>query len=335
MPDNDAPLRATPATERLLNLVIALVNARTPLTRRAIRTTVVGYMDAASDDAFERMFERDKDDLRRLGVPLIVIDSGGADDIGYRIDNDQYALDPIDLTPAELAVLGLAARTWEDKMLRADTSRALTKIAAAGDEFRADDEMLAFITPRVSPIGDAYGPLIDAITARRMVRFNYQAASTGEVTARRVYPYKIAARGGGWYLVGRDLDRDDLRVFRLSRLLGAVKATGEANAFDPPAFLDIDMALGDVGRDRVALVAVLPDRASALRLRARGVPDGLSAPGVPAGRDLIHVPYSSTWLLAQEIAGLGASAVVLEPPDLRETVISILEAASRLEASDA
>src|SRR5690606_36859074 len=89
--------------------------------------------DAPSPDAFERMFERDKDTLRELGIPIVTVDAGGhADEVGYRIDQDAYALPAVDLTPAELGVLALAAQFWQDKTLRTDISRALTKLRAAG-----------------------------------------------------------------------------------------------------------------------------------------------------------------------------------------------------------
>ncbi|MBL0888963.1 WYL domain-containing protein, partial [Myceligenerans sp. I2] len=119
--------------ERMLNLVIALVNTDVAMTRTQIRAAVAGYGDAASDDAFFRMFERDKDTLRSLGVPVATVGLGGhTDEVGYRIDQEAYALGQIDLTPAELGVLSLAAQFWADKALRTDMARALVKLRAAG-----------------------------------------------------------------------------------------------------------------------------------------------------------------------------------------------------------
>ncbi|WP_415803590.1 helix-turn-helix transcriptional regulator, partial [Isoptericola cucumis] len=124
-----APARGTPPAERLLNLVIALVNTSAAMTKQQVRAGVAGYGDAPSTEAFERMFERDKDTLRALGIPIVTVDAGGhSDDVGYRIDNDAYALGPVDLTPAELGVVALAAQLWSDKTLRTDMSRAMTKL---------------------------------------------------------------------------------------------------------------------------------------------------------------------------------------------------------------
>src|SRR5690606_2515548 len=114
----------TPPAARLLNLVIALMNTPVRMTKEEIRTSVAGYDEAASAEAFERMFERDKDSLREMGVPIITVETGShATETGYRVDKDAYALAEIDLTPAELGVLSLAAQFWQDSALQVDTSR--------------------------------------------------------------------------------------------------------------------------------------------------------------------------------------------------------------------
>ncbi len=339
------PNSSVPPAERLLNLVIALVNTSASMTKQQIRRGVAGYADAPSDEAFERMFERDKDTLRALGVPVVTVDTGGhSDDVGYRIDNEAYALPPVDLTPAELGVLALAAQLWGDKSLRTDVSRAMTKLAAAGNT-EAEDA-LAGLAPRVRAVGDAYPPLLEAVTQRRVVRFRYRAANTGALAERRVEPWRIAVRGGGWYLVGRDLDRDAPRVFRLSRIEGRVRVGGQAGAFEPPAHVDVDEALGVVGTPRTALLAIVPERASAVRARALPSPDdgavpvvgrgeqetgGEDVPPAPPGYDVVAVPYTSTTTLAEELAGYADAVVVLAPTKLRGEVVRRLEAAARLD----
>ncbi|PZR52839.1 WYL domain-containing protein [Xylanimonas oleitrophica] len=363
MPEESLP--SVPPAERLLNLVIALVNTSVSMTKQQIRRGVAGYGDAPSVDAFERMFERDKDTLRALGVPIVTVDSGGhSDDVGYRIDNDAYALPAVDLTPAELGVLALAAQLWSDKTLRTDISRAMTKLRAAGAGEAASDA-LAGLAPRVRAVGDAYGPLLEAVTERRVVTFRYRAASTGQVTARHVEPWRIAARGGGWYLVGRDQDRQAPRVFRLSRIEGRVRVGSRAGAFEIPADLDVDALLGArTGRERTAVLAVVPERASAVRARAVPVPSDTSSgtssgtssdvvrdasPGTaatdatdaplavppaaaaaPAGRDVLAVRFTSLTTLAEELAGYADAVVVLAPPELRTEVVRRLQAAAGL-----
>jgi proteasome accessory factor B len=339
------PEQTQPA-ERLLNLVIALVNTANRMTKEQIRTSVAGYADATSDDAFERMFERDKDALRELGIPVLTVaGSGHPDDIGYRIDQEAYALRPVDLTAAELGVLSLAVQFWQDKALRTDAARALTKLRAVGSA-PAGTDLVAGLAPRVRPAGDAFGPLLDAIQARQAVTFTYRAANTGEVRDRTLEPWRLLARGGGWYVIGRDLDRDAPRSFRLSRIQGRVRATGATGAYDIPADVDAAAVLGDRHAEptRVAVLALRPERASALRAReaGEGTPGSdvgdddvdLADPriaGVLADRDVVRVPFGSASELADEIAGYADAVVVLAPADLRSAVLQRLRAAAALD----
>jgi proteasome accessory factor B len=327
-------MATTPAAaERLLNLVIALVNTPGRMTKEQVRTTVAGYGEAPSDEAFERMFERDKDTLRELGVPVLTVtDASHGDDFGYKIDLDTYALAPIDLTAAELGVLTMAAELWQDRSLRADSSRALTKLRAVGQAPGSTD-LVAGLTPRVRDGGGAFAPLVDAVQARQAVRFTYRAATSGEVRERVVEPWKLLARRGGWVLVGRDRDRGASRSFRLSRIEGAVRKVGPPGALEPPSDDELAAALStwDSGTRGVATLAVLPERASALR--TRHVEDAEPTAQV-AGRDILRVPYRAQWELAEEVVGYGDAVLVLEPASLREAVLSLLHTAAALDVKE-
>lgn len=334
------PEQIQPA-ERLLNLVIALVHTPGRMTKEQIRRTVAGYGDAASDEAFERMFERDKDTLRELGIPVTTVTAAGhGDDIGYRVDQDAYALPPLELTAAELGALSLAAEFWQDRSVRADTSRALTKLRAVGAGSGATD-LAAGLVPRVRPGGDAFRPLLDAVQGRRRVRFTYRAANTGEVRERLVEPWRLVARRGGWFLVGRDVDRAAPRSFRLSRIEGRVRPEGEDGAFDPPAPRELGSALRswDAGQERTAVLALRPERAEALRARGTATelpPDADPAlRAVVADRDLVRVAYRATWELAEEVAGYGDAVLVADPPPLRAAVLRLLRSAAALAGPDA
>ncbi|GII99118.1 transcriptional regulator [Sediminihabitans luteus] len=336
------------AHERLLNLVIALVNTSASMTKQQIRSKVNGYAHAPTVEAFERMFERDKDALRELGVPVMTVDSGGhADDVGYRIDLDAYALRELDLTPAELGVLSLAAQFWADKNVRADISRALTKIRSAGVAEAAGD-VVAGLAPRVRAVGEAYGPLLDAIGSRTAVTFTYRAASTGEVLSRVVEPWRIAARGGGWYLLGFDRERGAARAYRLSRVVGRVRAIGTAGAYALPDDVDVDALLGTRGGEpRTARLAVLAERAGALRARGTAVAPAAeptvaehtvaepTVAGSESARDVVDVPFTSTTSLADEIAGYADAVLVLAPQDLRDAVVERLRLAAALGRTEA
>lgn len=333
---------AIPPAERLLNLVIALVNTPGRMTKEQVRSSVAGYQDAASTEAFERMFERDKDTLRELGIPVLTVTHAGhGDDVGYRIDTERWSLPPVELTAAELGVLALAAQLWQDQSLRADSSRALTKLRAVGSAPQAGD-LVAGLAPRVRAGGDAFAPLVDAVQARQAVRFTYHAATTGEVRVRHVEPWKLLARRGGWVLLARDRDRDASRSFRLGRIRGPVRAVGEPGAFDAPTPEELAEAsrtwAGD-GPERTALLAVTPDRAGAVRARGTqpdpdaprdaALPPGADA--VLASRDLVAVPFRLAWELAEELVGYGDAVVVLAPQDVRDEVLRLLRVAALLD----
>lgn len=322
--------------ERLLNLVIALVHTPGRMTKEQIRRTVAGYGDAVSDESFERMFERDKETLRELGIPVTAVSaSGHGDDMGYRIDQDAYALPPLELTPAELGALSLAAEFWQDRSVRADTSRALTKLRAVGAGAGATD-LVAGLAPRVRAGGDAFRPLLDAVHARQRVRFTYRAANTGEVRERLVEPWRLIARRG-WFLVGWDVDREASRSFRLSRIEGRVRSVGGERAFvppDPPVMAEA-LRTWETGHAHTALLALRPERAEALRARGEaaqlppGAADELRA--VVADRDLVRVSYRATWELAEQIAGYGDAVLVADPPELRAAVLRLLRVAADLD----
>lgn len=328
-----------PPAERLLNLVIALVNTSGRMTKEQVRASVAGYGDARSDEAFERMFERDKDTLRELGVPVLTVTHAGhGDDVGYRIDTAHWSLPPIELTAAELGVLALAAQVWQDQSLRADSTRALTKLRAVGAAPEAHD-LVAGLAPRVPAGGEAFAPLVDAVQNRQAVRFTYHAATTGEVRERRVEPWKLLARRGGWVLLARDRDRGAGRSFRLSRIRGPVRPVGDAGGFAAPSPEEFAAAVrtwvGD-GSERTALLAVAAQRAGALRARATHVPDDVDLPPgadvVLEGRDLLAVPFRLAWELAEELVAYGDAVVVLDPPDVREAVLRMLRVAATLDA---
>ncbi len=294
------------------------------MSKVQIRRSVAGY-DAPSDEAFERMFERDKETLRDLGVPVVTVTAAAhGDDQGYRIDPDGYALAPMELTAAQLGVLALAAELWQDQTLRTEAGRALTKLRVVGAE--PADTVLG-VVPRLHPAGPALGPLLDATTARQAVSFTYRAASTGQTRDRTVEPWRLVASRGGWYVVGHDRERDAARVFRLSRIVGRVRAVGDPGAFEAPNDVDARAMVeaAEDGEPQVAVLAVAPGRASALRARvgaAAPVGDAEGPPpAVPPGWDTLTVPFRRASDFADEITGYSDAVVVLAPASLRASVL--------------
>jgi proteasome accessory factor B len=341
-------------TERLLNLVIALLATRRWLTKEQIRHAVPQYAECDSTEAFDRMFERDKEDLRELGVPLETgTDSAWFDDEqGYRIDRNAYALPEVDLTAEELAVLGLASRVWQQASLAGSAARAMVKLKALG--VQTDEASLVGVEPRVRAAEPAFEPLYAATRDRAPVSFRYRKPE-GEVSERAIEPWSLTSRGGWWYVVGYDRARKASRAFRLSRIEGGIRRIGLAGTVVVPEGLDA-AALTRGGPSEVdareAVLRVRPGRGTALRLQASTVQPGPApdpttqdetdldggvgrvgdTPDRPDSWDLVCLPVGDVGSLAEQLAGHGADVLVVAPADLRERVVGLLRGALRVQA---
>ena len=201
-------------TERILNLTICLLVSGRYLPKSRIREAVEGYHDL-SDAAFERTFERDKDELRALGVPIEVgsFDPLFDDEPGYRILPSEFELPAIDLDAEEAAVVGVAARVWQHASMAESTMSAVAKLRAAGVE--PDTSQLASLEPSVSATEPAFETLWTSVLDRSRVSFVYRDGAL-----RKLEPWGITSSKGRWYVIGRDVDRAAVRMFKLSRITG-------------------------------------------------------------------------------------------------------------------
>src|SRR5262245_22610836 len=256
-------------SERLMNLVIALLVSRQYLTKDRIRQVVEGYHDQ-TDEAFERMFERDKEELREIGVHIDVgsYERAFDDELGYRIQRDTFELPEIPLEPDEAAVVGLAARVWQHARLAGQTSSALRKLKAAGVPVEPD--ALPALEPQLAAAEPSFELLWDAVTSRTPVTFDY--ARAGQPTQQRhLEPWGILSWHGRWYVVGHDRDRGATRMFRLSRIVGDIGPAGRPGEYDVPEDLDLRSEaewLGSMSPEASATLRVRPGAGWGLRRRA-------------------------------------------------------------------
>jgi proteasome accessory factor B len=308
---------ATDRTERLLNLVICLLGAERPMSRAALRRSIPGYVDAASDEAFERMFERDKEELRQMGIPVDTVVNVQGEVEGYLIDEAAYAMPEVQFDAAERAVLGLAARVWSEAALAAEAGAALRKIEATTGE-----RWSPLIPGRPEAGEEALPVLWEAIRSRTAVRFAYLARGRDAREERTVEPWATAYRHGAWYLVGRSRERQEGRAFRLSRIEGPVIRLRED--FAAASREDIDSLLEDIADPAARGTALisLPERGAArLRSAARDHGDGTG-----------EIDFSDPDILVAEVVEAGA--VILEPRDVAARQREALEAVARAHESD-
>ncbi len=308
-------------SERLLNLLITLLVQRRPLPKERIRAVL--YSEAASDAAFDRMFDRDKDELRSLGVPIEVgpVSAYFDDEPGYRIRPDDFALPPLELEADEAAVVGVATKVWEHARLADATSDAVAKLRAAGIE--VDVAALDLIEPRLTADEPSFDAFWEAATQRREVTFDY-ARPGGEPATRHLQPWGIVRFSGRWYAVGLDTDRGEARVFRLSRVVGEAEATGDPGAFEVPPGTDVHAIAARLASPAGAGEATLLLRGGTghlLRRAATAVEAGVTGPDGHENWDRVVVPRAE---LADEVLAHGADAYVEAPEALREEVVARL-----------
>lgn len=299
--DNVPPMQNV--VERVLNLLIYLLESPVPVTSNDVRNTVHGYADQ-TDEAFHRMFERDKQVLRRLGVPikLEALDAWEIEE-GYTVDPDEYAIPDPGLTDEERVALSVAAR-----MVRLGGSEAgVSAIIKLGGI-----EQGAGIEPLAADLGhgaDTLGELFGAISDRREIRFTYRGHE------RLVEPYGIAHRRGHWYLVGMSPDGE--RMYRVDRI-EKLTVGEEDGAFTKPEDFDVRAAVDahpwETGLDPTMEAKVRFDAEMAWwAARSLGLDE-------PSGELTATVSVSNRDAFIGWLLSFGTSAEVLEPAELREAI---------------
>lgn len=316
-----------PAEERLTNLVVALMATEIGLTKQQILDNVSGYRQRAEAgvraDALEKMFERDKDELRALGVPVETIgDSAEPNDFRearYRIPKAEYDLPAdIEFTAAELAVLQLAGSVWSAESASADAQAGVRKIRALGID---GDEPIIGFSPRITTREASFPPLQEAIEKCRVVSFDYLKPGDAAPRRRRIQPLALVDYEARWHVYGIDLDVEAERTFLLSRVIGDVTVTQKTfdSALRRGAGERALSGLSEVAAAHSALLEVTPGTEAALRLGRRATP---AVQG-------IRVPYVDAHIFADELASYGPEVRVVEPDDLRDAVIARLKSVVR------
>lgn len=312
-----------------MNLAICLLMARRFVERHQLRELVEGY-HGLSDTAFERLFERDKEELRHLGMPVETGSNSALfpDDVGYRIRRRDAELPPLSFDAAETAALTVASGVWDSARVQDHATQALAKLRAAGLD--PDAARVAAFAPSVGAHEPAFDALWDATLTQTPVAFAYRGVD------RVVEPWRLTSRNGAWYLVGFDRTRGEGRSFKVSRVADAPRRAGSPGGYALPGPDVIRAHLDSLEphRDGTAIVAVRhgaapdlvrfadpvdPVEPSVSNQLTQPVPDGFAA-------WRIAVPASSPADAAGELAAYAGDLIVLAPRELRAALLKQLKA---------
>ncbi len=310
--------------ERLMNLALCLLGTRRPLSKRELRGSIEAYLEAGNDDSFNRMFERDKDDLRELGLIIETVENLDGD-TGYLARRDSNRLPPITLDAEEAAALGLAAKVWQQARLAGAASGALQKLRAAGMPEAEDTyEPHSALEQRIPVHEAAFEPLMLACRDRRPVTFDYRKGNAARPEQRQVEPWTLECWRGHWYLAGWDRDRGAERVFRLSRIAGRVRSRAGAFTARVPDVVTVRETVESWAGEtatRTARIRLRTGSGYPLRSRATSVRE------LGDGWDELEIPYGhglDAWLVE-----FGPDVIVSEPADLRADVMDRLRAVAK------
>ncbi|MDR2896201.1 MAG: WYL domain-containing protein [Propionibacteriaceae bacterium] len=348
-------------TERLVNLAIALQQSKRFLTFHEIRQMVSDYADQEEGEALDKTFDRDKEELRRLGFDIEVAAATAGSDMrdAYRISRDQSYLPALDLTAQQAVLLNLAATLWHDPSLDQGMSWALAKLdAVSRTELPTADPGLA----ETASTGDSTGepasesapggnpplaqswalatgravdaqvmePLLQGLEQAQLAKFGYHGRP------RQLEPWRLATRAGAWYVLGYERQAAAPRLYKLSRIEGPVRLAGPPAAFSRPDDALIEQGLRQIeppAPRETVFVALRADAGAALRRAARPVsPEQLAdhradQPGwitPPQGFAVWALGYARLDRVVSDICAEGPDALVLEPGPVRDGVIAQL-----------
>jgi proteasome accessory factor B len=302
--------------ERLINLTIALLATRKYLTKSEIFNSVEGYEGTL--ETKERMFERDKDDLRSLGIEIEVgsFDPLFNDEAGYKIKQEKYQFELGDISATEVSLLSLAAEAWQDASFGDVAQKALLKLRSIG--VPSDELSIPGVIQKLNDGGQDLSLLTKAIAQTQLLSFAY-LDSTMNLNRRSIVPIALSTRAGFWYLSGIDQEIQEIRTFRVDRINGEIAASDGPADFETPTGFDPRNTLSESLHNEYALIDVRVGKAAALR--------ALAIASQSLGEwDQIKIPIMNLDSLCSMVLWHGPDAYVQEPTALKALVIGHLEA---------
>ena len=303
-------------TERLINLTMALLASRRFMTKSEIFRRVAGY--SGNQETKERMFERDKDDLRSLGIEIEV---GGHDPLfedepGYRITPEAYQLPASQFNAHELGLIATALGLWRESEFE-DTSHSVSRRFQSIGVTPQEPEGLTLGEVSIDETGLV--EIADALADRQGIRFEYRKSGSQDAEMRRVNPMGLSAWKGSWYLVAEDLERGDIRAFKLSRFVSGIERIGKIANYEIPEDFDVRDYLIMFSRGELnAVIDVRKNQGGALRSQA------ITVEQQDEEWDRLTVQFNDETEFLREILWLTDAAKIVEPESLRIKVVSAL-----------
>jgi proteasome accessory factor B len=297
-------------TERLINLTLALLATKRHLTKSEIFKAVAGY--SGSPETMERMFERDKDELRSLGIEIEVkgIDPLFEDEQGYLIRSETFQLSENEFTKEELLYLTMAANLWHDSALGSDSKAALLKIQSLSGPIESDDVNTPAV--RDSESAALLSSAFEAVDTEQLIKFGYKGKE------RTAQPFGLYTRDGFWYLVARE--ENEIKSFKLLRIEGKIVKEGRSGSFKKPPEFDLIKFLSNSRSEQEMQAQVLVRKEQVHVLRSK-----YSTKEINEEWDLMLIPYIYEQEIIETILWYGTNIIVDSPASLRSEVISRLK----------
>jgi proteasome accessory factor B len=296
-------------TERLINLTLALLATKRYLTKSEIFKNVTGYSGSA--ETMERMFERDKDELRSMGIEIDVkgLDPLFEDDQGYLIRSETFQLKGNEFAKDELFYLTMAANLWQSTALGSDSKAALLKIQSLSGPIESD----VINTPEIRDNENSLmiTTALDAIENSKVLTFQYNGSG------RVVEPLGMYTKAGFWYLVAKD--EESYKSFKLLRIEGKLTSSGKQSGFKKPENFDLMQYLGKLNKEELVLAEILVRKEQAFALRSK-----YAVSDFDEEWDLMVVPFNYEPEIIETFLWHGENVIVLKPENLRNSIKDFL-----------
>jgi proteasome accessory factor B len=305
--------------DRLFSLILALVSSREGLTKSDILRSVRGYAemyDFNANASLDKMFERDKEEIRAMGVVIDTLElpeeEGQTHNIRYSISRKNYDFpDDVTFTSDEMTLLSLAATAWREASLSAESRHALTKIKSLG--ISASDPLIG-VAPHIRTNDRAFADLEEALEHELIVTFNYLKPGQRKPEMRTVAPLAMLQWRGLWYVLAHDMDADAQRTFLLKRIVSRPTRIPQKTFPRPeaPYAQQLERELNALTQSNEAVISVEPGSDAQIRLAAEH--------GLDPESTTLSFGFSDLEILADDLVKFGHQLVVISPQELRDAV---------------